>query len=120
MTYAPATKRSTMTKARVARIFIACGGKCHVCGQAIRDGEKYDIEHPDPLWAGGSDNDAKLRLVHVRCHKGKTADEAKQRARRNATIARGYVGAAPSRKPFPGSKRDRFRKRIDGTVVPRT
>lgn len=90
--YAPPTKRSAMGKARVARIFIACGGKCAICRLPIRDGEKYDIEHPDPLWAGGSDDDARLVVVHVRCHSGKTAAEAKQRARRNETIARGYVG----------------------------
>lgn len=117
MTYAQPSKRGGMTEARIARIFLACGGKCSLCGLPIRDGDKFDIEHPDPLWAGGSDDDAALRLAHVRCHAGKTGTEAKQRAARNATIARGYVGAGSSRKPFPGSKRDRWKKRMDGSVV---
>lgn len=98
--YASPAKRKAMTEARVARIFLANGGKCGICGNPILDGEKYDIEHPDPLWAGGSDDDAKLYPVHMRCHAPKTATEAGQRAKRNETIARGYVGNRKPKSPL--------------------
>ncbi len=91
LTYIAPTKRGHMSKARAVRIFLANNGVCYLCGNQIR-GEAYEIEHPDALSLGGSDNDADLRPVHVKCHKGKTATDTRQRAKRNRIIAKGYVG----------------------------
>lgn len=107
ITFLSPTDRRGMSKARAAKIFLRCNGRCGICGNQIR-GEAYDIEHPDPLWAGGSDDDAKLYPVHVKCHAGKTAVEAGQRAKRNRIIAKGYVG---NRKPPSKFKRKLATKR---------
>jgi 5-methylcytosine-specific restriction protein A len=109
VTYAPPGDRGHMTNARAARIFLAAGGRCHICGNPIRDGEKWDKEHVVPLSMGGADDDANLRPAHIKCHKAKTGTEAGQRADRNRTIARGYAAA---RKP-----KSRFKRKVDGTVV---
>jgi len=107
LTFIPPTKRRKMTKARVAKIFLAANGVCHICGCQIR-GEPYEIEHPDALSLGGSDDDADLRPVHVRCHKGKTAAEAPVRAERNRLITKSYVGKRKSRWPSrPFQKRQK-------------
>ncbi len=108
--YDPPTKRAAMSKPRIARIFVANDGKCAICGNPIRIGEDFDIEHPDPLWAGGSDNDLDLTIVHERCHAPKTAAEATQRAKRNKVIASGYVGF---RKP-----KSQFKKKLPSRSHP--
>jgi hypothetical protein len=114
LTFIAPTKRRKMTKARAANIFLVNNGRCYLCGLQIRDGEPWEVEHPDALSLGGSDDDADLRPVHVRCHKGKTAAEAPVRAKRNDLITKGYVGNKrksrwPSR-PFP-----KRQKRMEAT-----
>jgi hypothetical protein len=61
------------------------------------------------LWAGGSDDDAELWPVHVKCHAVKSAGEAGQRAKRDRIVAAGYVG---NRKP-----KSKWKRKMDGTVV---
>lgn len=104
LVYLPPTERRGMSKARAAKIFLRCNGVCGICGRQIR-GEAYEIEHPDPLWAGGSDEDDRLYPVHVKCHAPKTAREAGDRAKRNRIVTQGWAGKPRSRlrKP-PGTK----------------
>lgn len=115
LTYIAPTKRSHMSKARAAKIFLANNGRCCVCGNQIRPGEAYEIEHPDALSLGGSDRDEDLRPVHVKCHKIKTASDAKARAKRNRIVTQGYVGNK-SKRGFSS----RFKKRLDGTIIDKT
>lgn len=116
--YIAATPRSKMTKARAAKIFLAWNGRCGRCGLQIRDGEAYEIDHPIALSLGGSDEDSKLQPLHVKCHKAKTADDVAANAKRNRIITQGWAGKA--KRPFPGSRRDKYRKKVDGTVERRT
>lgn len=106
--YLAPNKRRRMSKSRAARIFLTNQGRCGLCGRQIR-GEAYDIEHPDPLWAGGTDDDDKLYPVHVKCHAPKTAAEAGQRAKRNRIIAKGYVGGRKAK--------SKFKRLMNGQVV---
>lgn len=115
--FIPPTKRTSMTKARAARIFLQRNGICYLCGTQIR-GEPYEIEHPEELADGGSDNDADLYPVHVRCHKPKTAAARKPRSKRNNIITAGWQGKR--KRPMPGSKASGLRRRMNGTVERRT
>lgn len=104
-----------MSVTRAARIFMAHKGVCHICGNQIRDGERWDVEHLRPLWDGGTDDDANLAPAHNACHKGKTAEEAKQRSERNRAITKSFTGRK-KRSTFPGSKASKWKRKIDGTV----
>lgn len=115
LTYIAPTARGRMSKSKIARIFLANEGRCHICGLLIRDGEKYEIDHITPLWAGGFDEHS--APAHVKCHAGKTAAEAPQRAKRNRIVTQGYVGNKAKRSGFrkpPGMafdwKRGRYTK----------
>jgi 5-methylcytosine-specific restriction protein A len=68
-------RRGAMTPQRVARIFLASGGKCHVCGRLLRPGDDYEIDHKLALENGGTDDDDNLAPCCDWCHKGKTADD---------------------------------------------
>lgn len=120
LTFIPPTERSSMSKARVAKIFLKANGICHLCGKQIRDGERWEISHPDALALGGSDDDADLRPAHERCHELQTKKDQAAIAKRNRIVTTGWTGAAQGQRPFPGSRRDKFRKKVNGTVERRS
>lgn len=89
--FIPPTKRSKMTKARAAKIFLNRNGICWKCRLQIR-GEKWTVEHPQALALGGSDEDADLWPIHLtKCRKTKDASDAAAIARRNRIITASYV-----------------------------
>ncbi|UCR75651.1 HNH endonuclease [Burkholderia phage phiBt-TXDOH] len=62
------------------RIAIAQQFKCQRCGCAWMSW-RDQVDHDVPLEQGGSNDDENLRLLCDDCHKAKTADEARARAR---------------------------------------
>ena len=80
------TKRRKMSKARAARIFLSRNGICFNCRQQIRAGQRWFIEHPDPVAQGGSDDDADLWPSHVDCKPAKDATDAAAKAKRDRLI----------------------------------
>jgi 5-methylcytosine-specific restriction protein A len=89
--YLAPTKRRKMTKARAAKIFLREQGRCYKCRRRLRVGvDKYQIEHPDPLCLGGSDDDADLRVICDDCHKPKTAQDAAAKAKRDRIITSSF------------------------------
>lgn len=112
------TRRCISTKER-ASIFLAAGGRCHLCGGAIGATEAWDVEHVIPLAQGGEDGGDNLRPAHRKCHKAKTAQDATDtaRAKRREASHRGWK--APSVRPLPFGKRSAFKKKLDGTIVRR-
>jgi 5-methylcytosine-specific restriction endonuclease McrA len=81
------TPRRKLTAKERATIFMKANGVCAVCSMQIAPGQDWEVEHPTPLWASGSDDGADLAPVHRRCHQAKTRREASQRALR---YARGF------------------------------
>lgn len=115
MRFSPPTKRRSMTKARATAIFVREDGVCYLCGNPIVAGEAWEVEHPDELADGGSDDDADLRPAHVRCHKPKTAEARTARAKRNRIITQGCVSVRkPSRWPPKGSRPMNWRRANHG------
>lgn len=74
-------KRGSMTGARVARIFQAAGGRCHICKRKLGPADHYEIDHVIALSKGGSDDDSNLAPACEWCHDAKsdrdTSDAAK-------------------------------------------
>lgn len=86
------TPRRKMTRQRAAKIFLREQGRCYVCCRQLRVGvDGYQIEHPDPLCLGGSDDDADLRVICTECHKPKTAADAASKAKRDRLVTASYV-----------------------------
>ena len=61
-------------------------GLCVLCEAEGKVSLGRVVDHPIPLWAGGSDEDNNKQLLCDECHDAKTAREAAQRA------AGGYTG----------------------------
>lgn len=84
------TKRRSMTKARAARIFLAHNGICCNCGQQIRQGEQWFVEHPIPLAQGGADDETNTAPAHTRCKAAKDATDAASKAKRDRLVTAGW------------------------------
>lgn len=73
--------RGAMTPKRVAKIFEACGGRCHVCKRKLRAGDGYEIDHIIALSRGGTDDDANLAPCCDWCHGTKTSEDVSDAAK---------------------------------------
>ena len=113
------TRRSLSTRERV-RLFTLHGGACHICGGKI-DGtrEAWEVEHILPVALGGDESDDNRKPAHVKCHKGKTAEDIGRIRKADRQQARHIGAKARTRNPLPGSRCTRWKKKLDGTVVPR-
>lgn len=90
------TKRRSMTKARAARLFLANNGICCNCGQQIRQGEGWFIEHVQSLAQGGADNDQNAKPAHTKCKAKKDATDAASKAKRDRIVTAGWEGKRKS------------------------
>ena len=72
----------------------------------------------EPLALGGTNEPENLSAAHVDCHAGKSRAEIKivRKADRQMKAA---VGIKTSRNPLPGSKRSKWKRKMDGTLVRR-
>lgn len=104
------TARRSLSKAKRTKIFLLHNGRCHICSQQIRDGEKWDVSHVIPLNLGGADDDSNMRPAHKRCHVEQTAKDKADIAERNRAVDTNYAGK-PKRPP------SRFKRKMDGQVV---
>ena len=105
------------------RIFDDCGGKCHICGNAIV-GKRWALDHTKALVNGGENRQSNLKPVHIACHAEKTAADVAEKAaiaaKRQAHLRIVPDGPKMQGQPFPvtksrAEKRDRAAK-LDNTT----
>ena len=110
--------RREFTKAVKLAAWQRSQGRCEECTRKLFPGD-IEYDHELPCGLGG---DATLANCVVRCKSCHLAKTTKQdvptiaRARRKAAK---NIGAHRPASTLPGSKSSRWKKRIDGTVVPR-
>lgn len=91
------------------------GNRCAISGVELRPGIKVEYDHIVPLWLGGRNAESNLQAVTSDAHKGKTASEAKVRARCNA-VRKKHLGIKPEKR---GGFNRKLKRLMDGTVVNR-
>jgi 5-methylcytosine-specific restriction endonuclease McrA len=92
---------------------------CPLCNVVIRPGDGVDYDHETPLIDGGSHAESNLRAVHRKCHRLLTARQAQTRAEERSQF-RAVYGIKRSGNGFATNRNGKFKKRMDGTVIPRT
>jgi 5-methylcytosine-specific restriction endonuclease McrA len=99
------------------RLFVLHRGVCHICAETIDPvREAWDIEHVI-AWALTHDNsDENCRPAHERCHDPKTHMEDVPMIAKAVRQEARHMGFKSAANPMPGSKKSRFRKRMNGTV----
>lgn len=106
------------------RLYRKQDGRCPKCSRYLVSGN-ITCDHIIPLWVeGGPGNrETNLQLICTRpCSIKKTGAEAAMRARANKAMDKRLGFKAPSkdrRPPMPGTRRSKWKKKLDGTVVRR-
>lgn len=113
------TPRRSMSATRQLRIWETHGGRCYLCGEKIRIGESWEVEHKRALGLGGTDTDDNCAPAHKTCHAPKTqADTARiAKAKRQKQAALGIK--TRKGRPMPGTKASGWKQKLDGTWVRR-
>lgn len=99
----------------------ARGWLCHICGlpvNPVRD--RWELDHVIALAAGGTDDDGNLAPAHAKCHLDKTVKDVERIAKGKRVRAKHLGTKAPPARPMPGSRRSKWKKKVDGTVVLRS
>jgi 5-methylcytosine-specific restriction endonuclease McrA len=101
-------------------LFLKHGGICHICGGKISEGERWEVSHEIPLELGGDDDDVNAKPAHHKCHRHQTSTVDIPAIAKAKRLQVRHLGAkAPSKRPMPGSRASKWKRRMDGTVVPR-
>lgn len=93
------------------RIFLRCGGMCHIAKRKIRAGERWDLDHIVALRDKGQHRESNLAPAPKDKHRVKTAAEARERAVVDSKNASHIGSRNPKRSGFTS-----WRK-FDGTIV---
>ena len=112
-------KRATITPKRRAEIFRDADGICHLCSRRIGLGETWEVEHPKAIGLGGADDSTNWLPAHVDCHAGKTRNDVRIMRKADRQMKAATPGVKTTRNPLPGSRKSKWKRRMDGTVVER-
>jgi len=90
---------------------------CHICELQIDPvRQRWHLDHVIAL---AKDEDDNLHPVHEKCHLKKTSDDVARIAKGKRMRARHLGTKPPSARPVPGSRNTKWKRKFDGTVVPR-
>lgn len=92
---------------------------CHLCNQRISPGrDPWEADHIKRHAEGGEESAENLWPAHEACHAAKSRKDASEVAKGKRVAAKHY-GIKRSARPMPGSKASRWKRKINGEVVPR-
>jgi 5-methylcytosine-specific restriction endonuclease McrA len=110
--------RKPLTSKQRLKLFLERNGICCICGHKIETLKPWIDEHIIPLWLGGSNDLSNRGVAHERCARVKTAKEATERASIRKKAER-HFGAHTSKHPMPCGRKSKWKKKMNGEVVPR-
>jgi len=93
-------------------------GKCAITGVAFGPKIRPEFDHIIPLGLGGENRESNLQAICAPAHKVKTAGDRRAIAKADR-IRKKQAGITPKKAELPGGKNSKWKKRVDGTVVPR-
>ncbi len=109
----------TPIPARVkARVFEAHKGVCHISGRKITAADKWDCDHVIALCNGGENRESNLAPALKDEHKKKTKRDVAQK-KKDRRVRSKHLGLSQPKSAIPGSKNSKWKRKLDGTVVPR-
>lgn len=111
--------RQRLSDQQRAKLFLDRGGKCHACGRKLRSGDDWIAEHVTALQVGGGNEWANLAVTCAWCLPKKNATDAAKAAKGRAVAVASIIPTSQRQKkgrPIDGSKRSRWKKKMDGTV----
>lgn len=101
------------------RVFEREKGKCHNCGRKIMAGEIWTCEHLIAIENGGENREGNLGCTCPWCVADKNAADAAIKKKGTRVRQKHFGVKQPSRTPMPFGKKDKRKRKLDGTIVPR-
>lgn len=102
-----------------ARVFAAHGGVCHRTGRKIMPGEAWELDHVVALINGGRNVESNLApILAGKPHREKTSEDMAIKAK-TARMRAKHLGITRSKQWSTFWKSCKYKKKLDGTVVPR-
>ena len=98
------------------RVFEAHSGICALTGRKIMPGDAWELDHKQALANGGENRESNLQPVLKEAHKKKTALDVAQKAK-DRRVRSKHLGIHKSKSPLPGGRDDKFKRKINGSVV---
>lgn len=100
------------------RVFERADGHCQICTRKINAGERWIADHVVALINGGENRERNLQLICDWCdRKVKTPADVAEKSR-TARVKAKHLGIK-RKSTFACSRDSRWKKKIDGSVVPR-
>jgi 5-methylcytosine-specific restriction enzyme A len=100
------------------RVFDAHHGICALSGRKIQAGDKWELDHKKALINGGEHREGNLQPVLSTAHKVKTAQDVALKAKVDR-VRKKHLGLESKKATIAGSKASKWKRKIDGTIVPR-
>jgi 5-methylcytosine-specific restriction endonuclease McrA len=113
------TRRARLSPRVRLAIWERAKGICVLCERRI-DGvrERWIIEHMRALELGGPDEVDNMGPAHATCAQAKTRDDHQRAAKAKRQKIR-HLGAGQTKRTLPCGRQSRWKKKINGTIVPR-
>lgn len=99
------------------RILASQEGRCALSGVPFSPASPPEFDHITPLRDGGEHRESNLQAISGHQHKLKTAREAMVRAKVERLKASHLGYAAGSCNPIPGSRKSKWKRKLNGQVV---
>lgn len=113
------TSRRSFSPMRREAIFLANGGRCHLCERKIRVGEPWDVSHDRPLALLGEDDGDNLKVAHRDCHAIQTRQVDAPAIVKAKRCAAKHIGAIRPTGKWPAGRDSKWKIKIGGRAVPR-
>lgn len=99
------------------RVFELHNGQCHRCTRKIQPGERWTLEHLIAIINGGQNRESNLCLTCDWCLPLKNAQDVSEKSKVYRVKKRHRGLRSKSR--FGCARSGKWKKKLDGTVVPR-
>ena len=110
--------RREFSRTTKVKAFDKACGKCEACGKKLNAGDRIEYDHRIPDAIGKSNALDNCQVLCGPCHKLKTAVDRKDIAKVERIRAKN-IGAKSPRYTMPGSRKSRWKRKMNGEVVPR-
>jgi 5-methylcytosine-specific restriction enzyme A len=101
------------------RVLLRGDRLCANCRKVIRPGDESICDHIVAIINGGPNREANLQTLCVECNKTKTGNDVAIKAKTYRTIATHYGIRESKYPPLLGSKRSKWKRKMNGQIVPR-
>jgi len=101
-----------------ARIVERQGGKCAETGLIFGPKMAPEFDHIIALINGGQNRESNIQAICAWAHAQKTKQDVAQKSK-NARVRSKHLGIHQAKSPLPGSRKSKWKRKVNGTVVPR-